>query len=573
MDAGARRINDIFNGSKVLEIPFFQRSYVWGEEQWERLLEDAEAVSISGRPYFMGPVILKQQETITSRGDVRTVIDGQQRLTTLSILLKVLCLKAGKMDWFNRDFRLRNGNLALEHNHSDKEAFDYVMDLDKEEIIDKKDKITGAYNYFCKNIDPEKLDFDAVTLHFLLVVIDLTRDEDEQEIFDTINSLGVKLTTAELLKNYFFGREDIQRYEEYWKQLFEKDEETKEYWDKEITAGRYKRSFVDIFFHSYLQIKINDSSLAVKTDDKIQFSKVDKLFESYRRFIRDYCDNEKERILSEIKQYALSFKDKFFPEVIDGELPPNPGIERINAIIFGLETTTLIPYVLFIENNVSDENVKNELYGFIETFIMRRMIDRAGTKNYSQLFAESLIFNNVLSKQGFLDYLQKQDNKVNYLPSDSQLEAAIKTNVLTNKQAAGVLYLVESSIRDRLRHSTQLLGLNKYSLEHVMPKKWRNHWPRPDALTEQERDRKLLTLGNLTIITQALNSSIRDSAWNVKKDGGLKKYAEGIDTFGEFLSKDDWDEAVIDERVAFLLDKVLKIWAVPSLGTGNAYTA
>ncbi len=77
MDAGKRTINDIFNGNRVLEIPFFQRAYVWGENQWERLLEDMELVSTSKKPYFLGSVILKQQQTNSSNGvgDMRTLID------------------------------------------------------------------------------------------------------------------------------------------------------------------------------------------------------------------------------------------------------------------------------------------------------------------------------------------------------------------------------------------------------------------------------------------------------------------------------------------------------------------
>ena len=86
MDAGKRTINDIFTGSKMLEIPFFQRSYVWKESEWERMLEDIENVCVTKEPYFMGSVILKQQLTQSNStvGDVRTVIDGQQRLTTLT---------------------------------------------------------------------------------------------------------------------------------------------------------------------------------------------------------------------------------------------------------------------------------------------------------------------------------------------------------------------------------------------------------------------------------------------------------------------------------------------------------
>jgi uncharacterized protein with ParB-like and HNH nuclease domain len=85
MEAGKRTIRDIFNRGRNLEIPFFQRAYVWDTEQWQRFLEDMIMVSSTKRPYFLGSVILKQQETASNNDSILTVIDGQQRLTTLKI--------------------------------------------------------------------------------------------------------------------------------------------------------------------------------------------------------------------------------------------------------------------------------------------------------------------------------------------------------------------------------------------------------------------------------------------------------------------------------------------------------
>lgn len=570
MDAGKRTINEIFNGSRILEIPFFQRAYVWSETQWERLLEDVETVSRTRTPYFMGSVILKQQLTDTSStvGDVRTVIDGQQRLTTLSILLKVLCLKNDSLRKFDKRFRLDDDRTVLQHNHNDIEAYNAIMDLESLQPIDRKDNISRAYQYFLDSIDPSKVDFDTVCHAILFVGIDLASDEDEQQIFDTINSLGVRLTTAELLKNYFFGRNDIAEYNKYWLNVFEKDDETKEYWDREITTGRKKRTFIDLFFFSFLQIKMQDSSLDVKTDDKLSFSKVEKLFDSYKRFIKDYYANDKRSILEEIREYAGVFRKAFNADTIDDELPAVAGIERLNAIIFALDTTTLIPYVLFVERNVQDISVRNDLYDYLESYLMRRLVTRATTKNYNQLFSDRLILNCVLTKQGFISYLGGQDDKINRMPTDDDVKTAFNESWLTNKYATGVLYLIESKIRDRRRHSTQLLGISKYSLEHMMPKKWRNHWAfSGDNAAADFRDRKLLTLGNLTIITQALNASIRDSDWSTKKSGkgdkgGLRKYAEGIETFSAYLELDVWDEAAIQDRAAYLSTKALEIWGI-----------
>lgn len=567
MDAGKRTINDIFNGNRVLEIPFFQRAYVWGQPQWERLLEDMKDITKSNKPYFLGSVILKQQETTTGSriGDKRTVIDGQQRLTTLNIFFKVLCLKTNENSTFDRSFKLRDNSNALLHNHNDIQAFNEILALTELKDLEGESNITQAYNYFKDNLVPDDLNLDSILSNVLFVGIDLSQEEDEQQIFDTINSLGVKLTTAELLKNYFFNRDDIEKYNEYWKEVFEKDEETKNYWDREIIAGRLRRTFIDLFFFAYLQIKIQETDFKVKAEDKDAYAKVEHLFESYKNFIKSYLNNNKEAILSEIKEYALLFKKNFNYEILGEELTQDFGIDRINTIIFGLDTTTLIPYTLYILRNISDETTKNELFGIIETYIMRRMITHSNTKNYNQLFTDKLINNRVLSKQEFLDYIEKRDDKVNFLPTDEELEKGFNTSILINKQSAGILYLIESKIRNE-KDSTALLGINKYSLEHLMPKKWRNNW---DKLSSKEseinRDRKLLTLGNLTIITQSLNSSIRDSKWEDKlkgknKKGGLIEYSGGLKTISQFLEYPEWDEKTIEERALFLYEKAKQIW-------------
>jgi len=572
MDAGKRAINELFTGNKIFDIPFFQRSYVWDEPQWERLLEDVEDVSRTRVPHFLGSVILKQELTDSSGtvGDVRTVIDGQQRLTTISILLKVYCLKSNKLDRFNRQFCLFDNRPVIQHNRSDIKAFNKIMELESIELIDTKDRVTSAYKYFVDNLNPDKLDYDNICNHILFVGIDLGVEEDEQQIFDTINSLGVRLTTAELLKNYFFTRDDEESYKEHWLNIFEKDDETKEYWDKEITTGRIKRTFIDLFFHSYLQIKVQDKNLGVRADDKDAFSKVEKLFDSYKRFINDYCSNNKHALLPEISAYAETFRKIFNDDIVNDELPPSAGIERITAIIFALETTTLIPYVLFIEQNIEDVSAKNDLYGVIETYVMRRLVTRASNKNYNQLFTDRLVSNRILSEEEFVEHIKEQDDRVNRMPSDYDVKIAFSDAWLTNKNAAGVLYMIESKIRNRNLHSTQLLGIKKYSLEHIMPKLWINNWEfTGDENERQKRNRKLLTLGNLTIITQALNSSIRDADWKKKKSGvngnyGLDQYAKGIDTFSGYIDRPVWDESAIEERAQFLYNHAINIWVVGS---------
>ena len=563
MEAGKRTINDIFNGNRVLEIPFFQRAYVWDEKQWERFLEDMEEISLYNKPYFLGSVILKQQLTNTTKSvsDIRTLIDGQQRLTTINIFFKVLCLKNNENLKFDRVFRLISSDLALVHNHNDIDNFNKIMNLKSLEDIanssEKYNHIIGAYNYFKNNIDINKIDFTKILSNVMFVGIDLGIDEDEQQIFDTINSLGVRLTTAELLKNYFFGRDDIENYETKWKLVFENDDETKSFWDREITAGRTKRENIDLFFYSFLQIKLQDKSLNVKSDDKKRLSKFSNLFENYKSFIKEYSIS-KDLLIDEIKEYATIYKQNIDPDFINKEVPKDFGIERINSIIFGLDQTVIIPYILYVLKNINDEE-KNKIFRYLESYLLRRMIVKATNKSYSKLFSEELILNEIKTEEEFKNLINNKTDKDNYMPSDDEVKNGFFNSKLINKQATGILYLIESKIRDRNKQSTALLGINKYSLEHLMPKKWENNWDTEKDFTEEERNyrnNKLLTLGNLAIITASLNSSIRDANWDIKKQGkgnkkGLLEYANGLETMNKYLQYDKWDENSIDKRAGF----------------------
>lgn len=569
MDAGKRTINEIFTGTMMLEVPFFQRAYVWGRPQWERFLEDIEIVCGTKRPYFMGALILKQELTSSNAtiGNVRLVIDGQQRLTTLSIMLKVLCLKTGAGKKYEKRFILDDGTPVLQHNHNDVEAYNKVINLDELKDVEGDDNLTRAYRFFMENVDPDKIDFDAVCNLILFVGIDLNHDEDEQQIFDTINSLGVTLTTAELLKNYFFGRNEYTDYMEYWLKVFESDEETREYWDQKITTGRLKRTLIDLFFFAYLQIKIQDSNLKVSADDKTLYSKADRLFDSYKNFVAKYMGNDKRAIYQEVKDYARCFRKSIDPSYIDRELPADAGLERINALMFALDTTTLIPYVLFLEHEVAYSETRNQMYAFIESYIMRRLVTRETTKNYNHLFTDNLILNRVRTAEHLRSYFAGQEDSTARMPSDDEVKLAFHESVLTNKYAAGVLYFIESKIRDRAKHSTALLGIDKYSLEHMMPKKWRNNWEfSGDSHAGELRDRVILTLGNLAIITQSLNASIRDADWSTKKagkgdKGGLIKYADGIETLQKYLARQQWDEEAISNRANDLSMLAVQIWS------------
>ena len=566
MDAGKSTISGVFNGSRLLEIPFYQRAYVWGEEQWERFLGDMEFVTASKRPYFLGSIILKQASsgnTWSEVSEVRTVIDGQQRLTTMVIFFKALCARIDADRLFERDFVLETGEVALRHGKYDRQDFEKVVSATGCEPVEGSSSIVLAYNYFLKNIDPEKVDRNTIKSNVQFVCIDLTEGEDEQQIFDTINSLGVRLTTAELLKNYFFNRENEQAFKECWEDVFEPTAEKREYWEQEVVTGRIKRTLVDLFFDAFLQILVQDKKRGVTTEDKLFYSRTSNLFQSYKDFIGRYCNGDKDEILDSMKAYAEVFESTFDPGYCDADIPSAPGVERLNVLIFGLKNSTLIPYVLYVRKNAESLSEESEVFALLESYIVRRTLVQATTKNYNRLFT-SLILNEVKDAETLRKALEANEEATTYMPGDDEVRRAFEESCLYNLQSKGVLYLLESAIRPGMG-STALLGFNQYTLEHMMPKKWRNKWGALDDEAATRRDRKLLTLGNLAIITHSLNASIRDADWPTKKQGkgykdGLALCAAGLATMAGALEKESWDEGDIADRAEWLADKALEVW-------------
>lgn len=392
MDAGKATISGVFNGSRLLEIPFYQRAYVWGEEQWERFLGDMEFVTASKRPYFLGSIILKQESsgnTWSEVSEVRTVIDGQQHLTTMIIFFKALCAKIGAGKLFERDSILETGDVALSHGRYDRDDFKKVVDAKGSEPIDGPSALIGAYNYFLKNIDSEQVDRNAIKSNVQFVCIDLTEGEDEQQIFDTINSLGVRLTTAE----------------------------KREYWEQEVVTGRIKRTLVDLFFDAFLQILVQNKERGVTTEDKLFYSRTSNLFQSYKDFIARYCDGSKDEVLGAMKAYAEVFESTFDPTCCDRNVSSAPSAERMNVLIFGLKNSTLIPYVLYVRKNVESSDEQAKIFATLESYIVRRMLVRATTKNYNRLFT-SLILNEAKDAAALRTALAADAEATTYMPSD-----------------------------------------------------------------------------------------------------------------------------------------------------------
>ena len=233
-------------------------------------------------------------------------------------------------------------------------------------------------------------------------------------------------------------------------------------------------------------------------------------------------------------------------------------IDRVEAL-FGAGGALDLPEASVV---TTDDDIPS-LIAMLVVSLISWVVVLATTKNYNRLFT-SLILNEVKDAEALRKALEANDEATTYMPGDAEVRAAFEESCLYNLQSKGVLYLLDSAIRPGMS-STALLGFNQYTLEHMMPKKWRNKWGALDDEAATRRDRKLLTLGNLAIITHSLNASIRDADWPTKKQGkgykdGLALCAAGLATMAGALEKESWNEGDIADRAEWLADKALEVW-------------
>ena len=513
-------------------VPFYQRAYVWKEKLWNRFIRDMEYISRTDEEYFIGSVILKKLGAEGIETARWSVVDGQQRLTTLAIFYKVISLKdPNAHNPFDKRFRLDDDSLSLKHSLNDKEAFEKIASLNSDIELDGEDtsNLIMAYNYFRNNVNPSKINILNIQARLWFIAIYLESNENEHKIFDTINSLGMSLNTEELLKNHLFTSATFNDFMTIWKPVFEEDDACLNYWKSETSVGTAgKKTLSDRFFHTLLQIIMHDSRNHISSEDRALFRKYDdeNEFNNFQKVIES-GNWDKIEFAKEVSTYATLFKRIYSKSAIqeDPESFKTP-LKRILLVVFTLDVYTAIPYILYIMKEVADEEEQNKIFTLLESYIIRRQICNKVTKNYSDLFTESLIGQKIITYDTLCEYLRnKKPHESLHMPYDTEVEDAFRENsTIASEKARGILYLLESKLREISGSQTVLHPFSKYTLEHLMPQKWEENWPTPEELNEVQlfefknnRNKTIGTLGNMAIITQGLNSTISNSKWKKKR--------------------------------------------------------
>lgn len=607
MDGNARELMWISEAGKI-EVPFFQRPYVWDEENFDGLIESFLDSPGNTMPFF-GSIIFKELQKNGENYDPKQylVIDGQQRITTFNVLIRTLLdihdlIKLnlslhGKTKLVDCIYNVITDDDCIDHyslklcpSNADKKRFETIMDpnADREKIYEKliDAPIDNAYKFFydfftnpSNNGTAKSVCSKLINTSKSLIFIILDQKDDEQKIFDSVNSMGKSLSNSDIIKNYLYQRMKemagsdptkidavMKHYYNNWDAVFYKDDDTKTFWYTQFTVGRILTDYLENYLKDFAIIR------GIYTAKKT--TGVYGLCKAYKEYIDTLCcapDPLKSVMdfASDIKEYAQVYYDYKTGYRDIGRFVWSDYKNRLLLILDRLDTSTFNPYLLKLLKE-EPANIEEKFLN-LEKFLLTRFIFEGTTKNYNQC-CEGLI-NAADDVQYFKDYMTES-------PVDNT-SYKIKFRKLTNSQGLLFMFLLEMLKRDGEEDKySDLLKIGTYTLEHVMPQKWAKNstWQSLDSYDEdgnkidkndtalffENRDCAVKSLGNFALLTSKLNTSISNADFNTKVNGkvvksgakkeGMKKYAAALSYTKAIIDLCDNGE-VWDERQIFSNEK------------------
>ena len=498
MDVNIVNLQKLFASPVRYEIPLFQRPYIWNQErQWDSLWEDVQntAEHYLEKPgsqsitHFLGAVVLQQQHVPTPMLMTRLVVDGQQRLTTLQLLLDAVqevferrgidtAAKRLELLVLNHEaFRGDNDDHAYKvwPTMADQAAFRNTMHNDLSSEESKESLIVRAHEFFKLQIrqwlDKNSEENESRAAEALeqtvsnlleLVVIDLDQSDDPHVIFETLNARGTPLLQSDLIKNMVLfeaakagatsNSEEVARlwgFNDGW-------------WRREIRQGRLYRPRIDVFLNYWLVMPTRDE---VTAND---------VFSVFRRYYGDR-DEPIEIIADDIGSTGKSYR--MLEEASDPDMATF--LYRWGVMQAGAMTPVLL---WLLSSEVPEEQMSKGLRA-LESHQLRRMVCRMTTRGYNRLFISLVERLEEIGAEhagdAVVEFLRDQDSDVGLWPNDRQIEDAFVNLPLYRLLTRGRLRIVLEGIEQELRtdKSESQSVPHGLTIEHTMPRQWRDNWP------------------------------------------------------------------------------------------------
>jgi uncharacterized protein with ParB-like and HNH nuclease domain len=573
MEANNVAIAKVFSSGGDIHyvLPHFQREYTWEKANWETMLNDALAVYDEMQPagegegftsieHFLGSIVVIHDGMRSGTVSAFKLVDGQQRLTTISLLLKALsnAIEQSQPNLARKIEKLlingdETGDLFFKIlptiKYGDREA--YCALLSGRGAVPTASKINLAYSYFreqlipklAENLNPEKL-LNVILNSFQVVFVNLNQNESPYRIFESLNAKGKPLTQADLVRNYIAMRLPSARQErvftEHWSRVEELLQETR-------YVGRLPE--LTAFLRHYLAM-----TSGVLCDET----------HVYARF-RDRAEKEFgdagsfERELSVIGKFASLYDDLLRPEKIaDEEIARK--LQRLNS----LEILTSYPFMLrmfqqYQEGVLTRPQIVDAL-NVIENYMVRRYLAGEPQSYLNRMFPA--LWSDVKGED-FVESLKCALGRRNY-PTNARLLRSLETRKLYDKseQNRRRTTLVLESVNRRLSEGSGGYTVldARPTIEHVMPQTLNDQWKEDLGIQWEQTHRDYLhTIGNLTLVTSEWNASLSNAPFAIKKPK-LASHALRINSsyFSREIAR--WNRDGIRERADDVGETILQIW-------------
>lgn len=562
-----RMLNDYIEPNKKQYcIPVFQRDYAWTEEQCTKLFEDIVMAYKKDRPHFCGSFVyapLGSKKHI----DSYIIIDGQQRFTTLYILIKALADSADddrdkdalqrylyNEDKFDRYGLDEKSKLKLKPVKTDNDQLLLLMS-GKIEQMDKSRRGIIYHNYmlFMQLIKSflEESSANSVLMindgieKLICADIRLDTDDNAQEIFERINSTGIKLGLADLIRNYILMTDTDQErlYEEYWLTV----------------QNLLPDKLLDNFFIDYLNMKSDG------------FVKESEAYKSFKQvYVEGKYDNEKmlQKILHYAKQYYV---------FCYGSSDFGAEVNKALAGLRKLKQTTVYLFLFRVfddyENGIINKNELARVLKMLLSYSIRRLVCEIGSNTLRGLYKTlyGRVFEQKENKNTYYDSLVSfflQQTSKNTIPSDNEFVTALQEKNLYSKNALCKYLLCAIENQGK-----ETLDTENLSIEHIMPqnKNLSMSWQKMLGENWQSVHEKYLhTLGNLTLT--GYNSELGDKPFEKKKEKLEETITHIAVLYSDVKDKSEWNSVNMEKRAKRLAEIILKLFPIEQPKTKIEFT-
>lgn len=560
MDATKGNIYAILNGNKQFLIPVYQRYYSWDIEQCKRLWNDiVEMQKKNKQGHFVGSIVNIAEKAMTTGVQKYMIIDGQQRMTTLTLLLIALrdYAVSHAEDTTINSRRIDNMLLKNEYESGDERYKLLLTETDRDILVklvedkpipeDTNSRLLANHKFFCdqiatKDLAPAEI-YESIG-KLQIVNITLDRDvDDAQAIFESLNSTGKELSESDLIRNYVLmglkPDEQTYVYEHLWRPM-------------ELMFEYEKQdSVMDKFFRDYLTMK------------QTRIPKIDRVYEEFKLYhlncefasIRELCQD--------LLTYSRYYTDMVFVR------SKNATIKSLYDDINNLRMEVAYPFLLKVHNDhaegVISENDLIEVIKMCISYVFRRSICDIPTNSLNKTFAT---LRNEIRSDDYMNsikafFILRDDYKE--FPDDDKFTAAFVSRDIYNMRSRNfILSHLEN-------HGNKApIIIENYTIEHIMPQNSNpsDEWKKSLGDNWKEIQKTYLhTIGNLTLT--AYNSEMSDKPFMIKMDmtGGFKESALRLNAY--LVKITEWNEKHIRERANLLADKAKEIWEYPKLSASE----